>query len=217
MDQTIYYGTIEGNAVAVSHANRFIHTSITVESQNQRDEALIKQVSQDIERLESNQPSVTILISESYSQLDLIRTFASKKNVPLYTVNAANVSDLNEDASLIEIYKSGGIILVNFNVPEFAKEVYYEQYLTQSRNLIFNRSFEEMIPTFIIVDQSIQYLFNEKKDDNKHNGLEIILAIGRSRSIGVTLLFDSESVIPPMMRANTHNVFRFNKNHEWTN
>ncbi|MFX3643329.1 MAG: hypothetical protein ACE3L7_32555 [Candidatus Pristimantibacillus sp.] len=222
MDHTIHYGTVKGKEVTVSHNKRFIHTSIMLESQEQRDQALLKQVSQDIDRLASGQPSVTILVTESNSQLNLLRELTSKHKVPVYIVDGPKVTDPH-DPALIEIYNSGGVILVQFNVPKFAKEQFYEQFFKETKDFIFNRGVEELIPTFIIVDQSIEYLFKEKKkkddDKNKHepNGIEFFLVVGRSRFIGVTLLLNSDMVVPPMIGNNTFNVFRFGKEHQWSN
>lgn len=213
MDQTIYYGTnFEGKEVAVNHKERFIHTLITVESKEQRDEAMIKQVSQDLDRLASGQASVTILITESDSQLALIHSLASKYKVSIYTVDAANVTDPN-DPSLIEIYKSGGIILVKFNVPEFAKEAYYEEFFRNNISFIVSRKRDELIPTFIIIDQSIGYLYKENSTHSK-NGLTTLLMIGRSKFIGVTLLLGSDINLSSNTRANIYNVIEFNSEHQ---
>lgn len=140
----------------------------------------------------------------------------------MYIVNGANVTD-PYDPALLEIYTSGGVIMATFKVPAFAKEAYYEQFFKETKDFIWNREDHKLIPTFIIVDQSIQYLFKEKKKKDEHkdkhgpNGLEFFLVIGRSRFIGVTLLLNSEMVVPAMIGNNTFNVFRFGKDHQWTN
>lgn len=215
MDQSIYYGISEGEVVVVSQQNRFIHTSITVETQDQRDQALIMQVSQDLDRLTLGQPSVSIVITESESQQKLLRGLTSEHDVLLHTVNNANIADINFN----ELYTSGGVMLVNFEVPVSEKEALYENFLEKLRIYIFNTEKDNLIPTFLVVDQSIQYMFQEKveDDDRKHNWLEIILVVGRSRFIGVTLLFDTETVSSAMMKNNIFNAFRFNTNHQWIN
>lgn len=213
LDQNIYYGTFEGKELAVSHNKRFLHTSIIAATQEQRYQALHNQVTQDLERLTSGHPSATILITESIDQQNLLRDLASKHTVPLYIVDGSNLTD-PYDPALREIYASGGVIIANFQVPAFAKKEFYEQFFTETKDFIFNREVDHAIPIFIIVDQSIRYLFKEKKkkyeeeEIRKPNGLEFILVRGRSRSVGVTLLLDSEIVIPAIIINNTDNVFR---------